>query len=148
MNFFRILFLTFLLITGTFFQSQAQSPVSQNDPATTQLDKQGNNYALLVRNFNHLRAAVKTVVMITADNPNAVNKFEVVICGRNITNINEYTSLVNRAQNKGITLTACGMSMNKFSMDKSDLPKDVGVVENGLIRIFELQDKGYKTITL
>lgn len=146
MNFFKLLILTLFLLTGTLIQTQAQS--STNTTAAIHSDKQSNNYALLVRNFNHLNAAVKTVDMMTEDDPNAVNNFEVVICGKKIRNINDHQSLIDEAQNKKITITACGMSMNKFSMDKKELPEGIDVVPNGLIRIFELQDKGYKTITL
>lgn len=148
MIFFRILFLTLFLFFGTLSQTQAQSTTSPNTPAATQADRQSNSYTLLIRNFNHLKAAVKTVEMMTEDSPNAINNFEVVICGKKITTINDHRALIKEAQNKGITLTACGMSMNKFSMDKDELPKGVESVPNGLIRVYELQDKGYKTITL
>jgi intracellular sulfur oxidation DsrE/DsrF family protein len=147
MKFYNLLFLTLFLLTGTVISTQAQ-PSVENNTVAIQSDKQSNNYALLVRNYNHLRAAIKTVEMMTEDDPNGVNKFEIVICGKRITNINNHKSLINEAKQKGITLTACGMSMNKFSMDKEELPEGVGVEPNGLIRIFELQEKGYKTITL
>lgn len=148
MKTYKLLFLTLFLLAGTFISTQAQPSTTENKTSAIQSDEQSNNYALLVRNYNHLRAAVKTVEMMTEDDPNAVNKFEVVICGKTITNINKHKSLINEAKQKGITLTACGMSMNNFSMDKEELPEGVGVKPNGLIRIFELQEKGYKTITL
>jgi intracellular sulfur oxidation DsrE/DsrF family protein len=148
MKTYKLLFLTLFLLAGTFISTQAQPSTTENKTSAIQSDEQSNNYALLVRNYNHLRAAVKTVDMMTEDDPNAVNKFEVVICGKKITNINKHKSLINEAKQKGITLTACGMSMNNFSMDKEELPEGVGVEPNGLIRIFELQEKGYKTITL
>ncbi len=148
MKTYKLLFLTLFLFAGTFISTQAQPSTSENKTSAIQSNEQSNNYALLVRNYNHLRAAVKTVEMMTEDDPNAVNKFEVVICGKKIRNINKHKSLINEAQQKGITLTACGMSMNNFSMDKEELPAGVGVESNGLIRIFKLQEKGYKTITL
>lgn len=77
-----------------------------------------------------------------------VEHFEVVLCGKKITQINKNRDLIKKAQKTGITVTACGMSMNKFSMTKSDLPDSVRVVKNGLIRIYDLQEQGYKTITL
>lgn len=143
----NLFLLTLFLFTATFIQTHAQ-PSSPTDFQTTQLDTEGNDYALLIRNFNHLQAAIKTVDMMTEDDPNAVNNFEVIICGKKLTDINDYKSLVKKAQNKGLTLTACGMTMDNFSMDKEDLPDGVQVEANGLIRIFELQEQGYKTITL
>lgn len=60
---------------------------------------------------------------MTEENPNAVNKFEVIICGRKITEINEYKSLISNAQNKSITLTACELSVNNFQWIKKTCPK-------------------------
>lgn len=148
MRILKILFATLFLITGTFIQSKAQSSASTESTVALKVaDQQSDSYALLVRNYNHLRAAVKTVDMLSNDNRDIAN-FEVVLCGKKITQINNNKDLVQKAQHKGITVTACGMSMNKFSMDKSELPDDVQVVQNGLIHIFDLQEKGYKTITL
>jgi intracellular sulfur oxidation DsrE/DsrF family protein len=148
MKIYNLLLLILFLLAGTFISAQAQPASSENNTKAIQSVEQNNNYALLVRNYNHLRAAVKTIDMMTEENPNAVGKFEVVICGKKITKINKHQPLINEAKQKGITITACGMSMNKFSMDKKELPKGVGVEPNGLIRIFKLQEKGYKTITL
>lgn len=82
------------------------------------------------------------------DDARAVDHFEVVICGKSVTKLNNYTDLIDRATGSGITLSVCGMSLNKFSVEKDALPQGVDVVPNGLIRIFDLQEKGYKTITL
>jgi len=40
------------------------------------------------------------------------------------------------------------MSLNKFAIEEDEHPKGVGVVPNGLIRIFDLQQQGYQTIAL
>ena len=148
MKTYKLLFLTLFLLAGTFISTQAQPSATEKKTSAIQSNEQSNNYALLVRNYNHLRAAVNTLDMMTSENPKAVNNFEVVFCGRKITKINKHQSLINEAKQKGVTLTACGMSMKKFSMDKKQLPNGVVVKPNGLIRIFELQKKGYKTITL
>lgn len=142
------LFLIILLVAaGTFTSTQAQPSASDNTTTAIQADNPNHNYALLVRNFNHLKAAIKTVAMLTEEG-RTVTHFEVVLCGKKITQINENRDLVKKAQRTGITVTACGMSMNKFSMKKADLPDGVRVVKNGLIHIFDLQEQGYKTITL
>lgn len=144
----KILITALFLITGIFIQTKAQSSASPEVTLSAQItDQQTDSYALLVRNYNHLQAAVKTVDMLN-DYDRNIENFEVVLCGKKITQINSNKDLINEAQQKGITVTACGMSMNKFSMDKSALPDGVQVVPNGLIRIFDLQEKGYKTITL
>lgn len=144
MKFFKLLLLTLFLFSGT-VQTKAQ-PTSEKTVAT-QAEKQSNSYALLIRNYNHLQAAIKTVNMLTEEG-RTIDDFEVVLCGKKIAEINDNQDLLKKAQQKDITVTACGMSMNKFSVKKSDLPDGVRVVKNGLIRIFDLQEQGYKTITL
>ncbi len=145
MQYIKLLFLTLFMFTGALSQAPAQPLSESNSP---NIEKESENYALLIRNFNHLKAAVATIETMTEDNTNAVDNFEVVICGKQLTDINEHKSLVKKAQRKGLTLTACGMTMDNFSMAKEDLPDGVQVEPNGLIRIFELQEQGYKTITL
>ena len=108
----------------------------------------GEDYAILVRKMNHLNAALKTVRMMEEEEENTIHRFEVVICGKGVTQLNNDADLVGKATQAGITLSACGMSLNKFSISKDELPEGIRVVGNGLIRIFELQEQGYKTITL
>jgi len=129
------------------------APIANGQPVEsnkqTHIEPQtGQDYAILIRKMNHLNAALKTVRMMEEDDDNAINNFEVVICGKGVTQLNDNTDLVNKATQSGITLSACGMSLNKFSISKDELPQGVGVVGNGLIRIFDLQEQGYKTITL
>ncbi|WP_372639271.1 DsrE family protein [Fodinibius sp.] len=133
--------LSVIIVPGVSSQPVEPNGQTRIHPGTEQ------DYAMLVRNYNHLRAAVKTVDMLSDDNHN-IGNFEVILCGNKITQINSNEDLINEAQQKGITITACGMSMNKFSIDESELPDGVQVVQNGLIRIFDLQEKGYQTITL
>ena len=128
-------------------------PIANSQPAN--LDKQKltesdpeQDYAILIRKINHLNAALKTVRMMEEEDDNAINRFEVVICGKGVTQLNNNADLVGKANQAGITLSACGMSLNKFSISRDELPQGVGVVANGLIRMFNLQEQGYKTITL
>lgn len=107
-----------------------------------------HSYAMLIRNMNHLNAALKTAGMLKKDGGNGIDHFEVVICGKSVTQLNDHAGLIDDAVQAGITLTACGMSLNKFSVSEDELPQGVGVVPNGLIRIFHLQKKGYQTVTL
>jgi len=146
MSALKQIFTTFLLsiLIVPIANSQA---VESNNQRQIKPDT-GENYAILIRKINHLNAALKTVSMMEKEDDNAINRFEVVICGKSVTQLNNNTDLVSKATQAGITLSACGMSLNKFSISKDELPEGIGVVANGLIRIFELQEEGYKTITL
>lgn len=135
------------LLLSLFLVPNAYSQPAENDNQPQIQPKQGQDYAMLIRKMNHLKAALKTVHMMDEDD-NAVNRFEVVICGKVVKQLNDSKNIIGKATQAGITLTACGMSLNKFSIEENELPKDIKVVPNGLIRIFELQEQGYKTITL
>lgn len=103
---------------------------------------------MLIRNMNHLNAAIKTVQMLEEDGQKSVANFEVVICGKEVKNLRKHSDLICSAKEHNIRLSACGMSMEKFSVKNSALPAGVDIVPNGLIRIFELQENGYQTVTL
>lgn len=136
------LYLSIIIVPNLYGQA-----VDSDQKAPNYADS-GKNYAMLIRNINHLNAAIKTVNMLTEKNREAVDQFEVVICGKTVTKLKTNADLINKAKQSGITLSVCGMSMNKFSITKEDLSNQVGIVPNGLIRIFELQEQGYYTITL
>lgn len=109
---------------------------------------ENQSYAMLIRNMNHLNAAIKTVQMLEEDEQKSVANFEVVICGKEVKNLREHSDLICSAKEHNIKLSACGMSLKKFSVPQSALPAGIQVVPNGLIRLFELQELGYHTITL
>ncbi len=131
------------LFIATNINSQPEEPQSNERFQATE----GQDYAMLIRSMNHLNAAIKTVQMLE-DDARAVDQFEVVICGKIVAELSDNVNLIERATASGITLSVCGMSLKKFSIDKDELPRGVSIVPNGLIRMFDLQEKGYKTVAL
>lgn len=145
LSFKRILtvfLLSIFLVPCAYSQPAGLNKQTQVQPSTRQ------DYAMLIRKIDHLKAAIKTLKMMKENDANAVNHFEVVICGKGVTQLSENSDLIDNATQAGITLSACGMSLNKFSIAENELPQGVGVVSNGLIRMFALQEQGYKTISL
>jgi intracellular sulfur oxidation DsrE/DsrF family protein len=43
---------------------------------------------------------------------------------------------------------ACGFSLKKFGVDASAIPKEMSVVDNGILYGFNLQKDGFLSITL
>lgn len=146
MSAFKHIFTAFLL--SIFIVPIATSQPANSDKENLSESDSEQDYAILIRKVNHLNAAIKTVHMMEDDDDSAVNRFEVVICGEGVVQLNNNPDLVDKATQAGITLSACGMSLNKFSISRDELPQGIRVVGNGLIRIFDLQEQGYKTITL
>jgi intracellular sulfur oxidation DsrE/DsrF family protein len=136
-----------VVLLSIFLIPSAYSQPVESKKQTQIQSKESHDYALLVRKVNHLKAALKTVTMMK-DDGKTINHFEVVMCGKGVTQLNDNTDLISKATQSGITLSACGMSLNKFAIEEDELPKGVGIVPNGLIRIFDLQQQGYQTIAL
>lgn len=144
-----ILYLSIAILSAFPAQALFGQPAAAPPPATeTEPAPEGKRYAMLIRNTNHLKAAVETVTMLRQRNSTSVEQFEVVICGKAVARLQQHRELICRARAHDIRVSACGMSLHKFSVSPSALPAGVGVVPNGLIRMFELQEQGYRTISL
>ena len=57
-------------------------------------------------------------------------------------------NVVEKAEKAGVQLVACGFSLNKFKVDKTKVPEEMSIVENGILYNFQLQKKGYKSLSL
>lgn len=53
-----------------------------------------------------------------------------------------------QAEEAGVKIVACGFSLNKFKVDRKDIPQEMEVVENGILYDFQLQKKGYYSLGL
>lgn len=143
----RIIVLFLLMIPGI---SQAQS-----DQTTTsvkeveQAIRKNGKYAILVKKAQHLKAAILTGNDFKARSEKI--DFQIVVCGelvKELTTNEELKQLVNQASENGVRILACGLSIRQLSVDASLLPFSMSQTDNGLIYLFGLQEKGYKTITL
>jgi intracellular sulfur oxidation DsrE/DsrF family protein len=46
----------------------------------------------------------------------------------------------------GVKIEACEIAMDRFGIEKSDLPPYIGSVHNSITRVIQLQNKGYALI--
>ena len=110
-----------------------------------------HNYVVLTKKIPQLEPILITAENLKEEDGAHFGKFEVIICGKNIGDITESSKMENfisRAENLGVKLVACGFSMNKFKVDKKDIPKEMKIVENGILYNFQLQKIGYKSLSL
>jgi intracellular sulfur oxidation DsrE/DsrF family protein len=135
-----------LFVLGLTLNASAQS--------TPHYEESTNNrkYALLVRNTQHMRAALQTASQLRETGTN-YEAFEVVICGKVVKELRDKENqsipdMFKQAEGLNVRFSVCGMSLNKFNISPELLPEQFELVDNGLIRIFELQDNGYNTIEL
>lgn len=110
-----------------------------------------NNYVVLTKNIAQLQPIILTAEALKQEDRANFGKFEVIICGKQIGDITDPQKMgdyITRANAAGMQIIACGFSLNKFKVDKTMVPKEIITVENGILYNFQLQKKGYKSITL
>lgn len=117
----------------------------------TQANAKSDNYALLVSNPKHIKVAVMTAKELFKNPKFSTQHFEVVVCGKAVQALmknNERQPEIEKGMSLGVSFKACNISLKKAQITPDKLIKDVVVVPNGLVRMFELQKEGYHTIEL
>ncbi|TBW26393.1 DsrE family protein [Gramella sp. KN1008] len=110
-----------------------------------------HNYVVLTRKVPQLQPILITAENLKEEDAAKFGEFQVIICGQNIGDITDEAKMnqfLKKAEELGVKLVACGFSLNKFNVDKKQVPKQMKVVENGILYNFQLQKKGYKSISL
>ncbi|MCX2739019.1 DsrE family protein [Pontibacter anaerobius] len=141
-----IMFVLGSCATGT---TVAQTPPATAQGAATAAAKK--DYAVLISQPNHLKAAVNTAQTIKSDSKYNSNSFVIMACGKSVEAFLKDSKMVQEfeaGKAAGVTYRICGMSMKKFNIDKSQLMDGVEVVPNGLTHMFDLQLQGYNTVEL
>jgi intracellular sulfur oxidation DsrE/DsrF family protein len=130
-----------ILSIGLTFSSYGQQQIVKDD-----------NIVFLLRQPEHFAQAVKTVASLKQKNVSRIkpSKVVIILCGEMVKQLasEEMNRQLEMACTQGITVYACGLSLDKFGIDKSHLPSSVLYVENGLIKSLELQKEGYLSIEL
>lgn len=130
--------------TGT---TLAQSTAS----AETETNADGKNYAVLISQPNHLKAAVNTAETITRESRYQRERFVVMACGKSVEALVKGSGMeqeFEKGKAAGITYKVCGMSLKQFNIDAGSLVAGVEIIPNGLTYMFELQAEGYTTVEL
>jgi len=110
-----------------------------------------NNYVVLIKKIPKLQPIILTAEALKAEDGENFGDFQVIICGKEIGDITDTAKMkgfIEKAKRAGVQLVACGFSLNKFKVDKTEVPKEIKTVENGILHNFQLQKKGYKSLSL
>lgn len=109
------------------------------------------NYFVLNRNLAQLKAISLAAGDLAAADGENFGEFNVVICGKAVQDLAKpevIDPILKLAQEKGVTLVACGFSLKKFKVDPASIPAEMKTVDNGILYGFNLQKEGYYSITL
>lgn len=135
---FSSLFLMFALFSNANLQAQ-------------DVDSSKNNYVVLTTKVPQLQPIILTVEALKAEEGDTFGDFKVIICGKDIGQITDpekINEFILKAEKAGVQIIACGFSLNKFKVDKTKVPTGMDIVENGILYNFQLQKKGYKSLSL
>ncbi|MGY5851680.1 DsrE family protein [Salegentibacter sp. F14] len=109
------------------------------------------DYVVLTKKVDQLKPILLTAEALSEEDGDHFGEFQVIVCGKDIsqlTNTSKMTPFVEQAQKLGVELVACGFSLNKFQVDRKEIPKEMTVVENGILHNLQLQKKGFYSLGL
>lgn len=117
---------------------------AQNTEAT-------DNFVVLTKKVQQLKPIILSAIELQNENNNQFGEFVVIFCGQeigDITDPNKIDNFIKMAKKANVKIIACGFSLSKFNVDQSKVPTEIEIVENGILYNFQLQKKGYFSLSL
>lgn len=114
-------------------------------------EQSARHYVVLTKKIQQLKPILLAAEELKAEDGGAFGNFVVIVCGQEIGGITDAATMdafLKRADELGVTLVACGFSLNKFEVDRNAVPEEMKIVENGILYNFQLQKKGYYSLGL
>ncbi|MBB4079186.1 intracellular sulfur oxidation DsrE/DsrF family protein [Lewinella aquimaris] len=144
----RFLLAILLLSLTTSFSSGL---FAQDTTRTTPYHQQTNNYVVLTKKIPQLKPILLTAEAFKQEDGDTFGDFRIVICGQGIVDITDRAQIdpfIAQAKEFGVKLVACGFSLDKFKVARTDVPADIEIVDNGIQYNFTLQKAGYYSLSL
>tara|TARA_B100001971_G_C18265350_1_gene591645 strand:+ start:6870 stop:7307 length:438 start_codon:yes stop_codon:yes gene_type:complete len=115
--------------------------------------KQSQKVAFLVRQTNHLKAAILTLEQMRKGKfPINYDSAVIVVCGGKGVNALKKESSMSRelfkSTPKNVEVKACGITLKKMNLKKEHLHSNVVIVENGLYEMIRLKTEGFISVDL
>ncbi len=110
---------------------------------------ENGKYAILADNTKYFQGAVMTGLELKAKYHNLL--FEIVLINSVVKDLETNTDLVplvEECKKATIKIVLCEMAMQQLEVEKSNLPASLLTTHNAFTYVFELQELGYKVITL
>lgn len=146
-RFKAVLGIGLMLLLGATVTAQATAPAAQGTSRTAAK----TNYAVLISQPNHLKAAVNTAQALRANSKYNAGEVVVMACSKSVEAFKKGSSFAKEfeaGKQAGVTYRLCGMSLEQFGIQQSQLLEGVEVVPNGLTHMIDLQLEGYTTVEL
>lgn len=129
----------------TLFISFGNTPKAFSQTVKTQ------NYVVLTKKVPQLKPILLAAKSLKKEDGENFGKFEIIFCGKNIGDLTQMETLkphIEAAETIGANIIACGFSLKKFNVEANKLPKEIEIVDNGILHNLHLQQKGYLSLEL
>lgn len=140
-----LLFISFIMGT-TNISAQTAEEINHVEQSI----KTNGKYALLVMNPKHLKVAIMTGEKFK-DKSKKIG-FQIVTCGEVVKEISTNQELkktvIEAVQKYGLKIVVCGLTVKQLNIDKTLLPAETPIVNNGIVYMFGLEELGYKSISI
>ncbi|MDD4778419.1 MAG: hypothetical protein PHV53_09050 [Fermentimonas sp.] len=126
---------------------QQQEPVA----AVTSVEEVKTDYLTLTSNVQQIRAIAHAVSVMKENENYNFNSMEVVICGQTVTELVKpevMEPILKAINDANLQVKACGFSVNGQKVDRTKIPSEIEVVENGIAYALEKQIEGYEVLGL
>ncbi|WP_430612583.1 DsrE family protein [Flavobacterium sp. JP2137] len=110
---------------------------------------EGKKFAMLVQSVKSLRSAIMTATEIKQANPSA--QFEIVIMGQMVQELTTDPALQEAyitAEKYGVKLTVCEFAMKVYGISMDAINPYIKGTPNAHKYLFQLQEKGYNTLSI
>ena len=116
-----------------------------------QVNNNKKNYVVLTTNIGHFKPVFITAESLKKDDGHNFGDFQIALYGKDVVQITD-TKIMNKiiaqAEHIGVQIAVCEMALKKFNVDISKVNQKIKIVPNAFLYNFQLQNKGYKSISL
>jgi uncharacterized protein len=106
---------------------------------------------LLVRTPRHIQVALKSATALLNGEGVRVATVDIVVCDEAVSALVQDQDLIGAlksAHAQGVRTVACGLSLDRFGVDRAALPAFIDVVPNGIVETLRLQSTGFLSVEL
>ena len=106
---------------------------------------------LLVRTPRHIHVAMKSATALLNGEGVRVAAVDIVVCDEAVSALVQDQDLIGALESahaQGVRTVACGLSLDRFGVDRGALPLFVDVVPNGIVEALRLQSRGFLSVEL
>ncbi|SFE86462.1 hypothetical protein [Thermophagus xiamenensis] len=128
-----------LLLSGT-HQLNASNKIHEKD-----------NYLIFSKDIRQIGPILTTAKELMNEDDEKFGEFHVVFCGKTVKDIpnnTDFIKLLEEADALNIKVFACGISLNKFSVDRNSLPEKIKITENGILYGLQHTKNGFITLSI